>query len=51
MEVAVEFGATHTFDATDKDVVAKVIEATGGGVDFAVDLAGVIKAIQRLKTP
>ncbi len=46
LQKAVEFGATHTFDATDPNMVANVIELTKGGVDFAVDLAGVIPAIE-----
>ncbi len=38
LEWAREFGATHTIDATTEDVVARVMEITGGsGVDFAFE--------------
>ena len=35
-----ELGATHTFNARDPDVVAEVKAATGGGVEYAFELAG-----------
>jgi alcohol dehydrogenase len=40
LKLAKELGATHTFVASDPDVVNKVKEATKGGVDFAVEMAG-----------
>lgn len=40
LKLAKELGATHTFVASDPDIVAKFKEATGGGVDFAVEMAG-----------
>jgi len=40
LKLAKELGATHTFVASDPDIVAKVKEATGGGLDFAVEMAG-----------
>jgi alcohol dehydrogenase len=40
LKLAKELGATHTFVASDPDIVAKVKEATQGGVDFAVEMAG-----------
>lgn len=39
-------GATHTFNARDPDLVAKVKELTHGGVDCAIDLAGAIPALK-----
>lgn len=40
LKLAKELGATHTFVASDPDIVAKFKEATAGGVDFAVEMAG-----------
>jgi alcohol dehydrogenase len=46
LELAASLGATHTFEAGDPDVVAKVKEATKGGVDFAIEMAGSTKAFE-----
>ncbi|MBL4796753.1 MAG: zinc-dependent alcohol dehydrogenase family protein [Oleispira sp.] len=43
---ALEMGATHTIDSSDKHAVAKVKEITDDGVDLAVDLAGAVPALQ-----
>lgn len=43
---ALEMGATHAIDSSDKHAVAKVKEITNGGVDLAVDLAGAVPALQ-----
>jgi len=40
LALAKELGATHTFIASDPDLVNKFKEATKGGVDFAVEMAG-----------
>jgi len=40
LALAKELGATHTFVASDPDLVAKFREETKGGVDFAVEMAG-----------
>ncbi|QJR10965.1 Putative alcohol dehydrogenase D [Usitatibacter rugosus] len=40
LALAKELGATHTFIASDPDLVGKFREATQGGVDFAVEMAG-----------
>ncbi|APV51145.1 alcohol dehydrogenase [Betaproteobacteria bacterium GR16-43] len=40
LKLAKELGATHTFVASDPDLVGKFKEATQGGVDFAVEMAG-----------
>jgi alcohol dehydrogenase len=40
LDVARKVGATHTICARDADCVERVRELTGGGVDFAFELAG-----------
>ena len=42
---AKELGATHCFDSRNNDTIEEIIELTKGGVDFAIDLAGVIPAM------
>ena len=42
---AKELGATHCFDSKNKDTVHAIRDLTNGGVDFAIDLAGVIPAM------
>lgn len=44
--LARQLGATHAFNAGDPDCVDKVREATQGGVDVAVEMAGSIKALE-----
>ncbi|MEO5693134.1 MAG: zinc-dependent alcohol dehydrogenase family protein [Usitatibacter sp.] len=44
LALARELGATHTFNAADPDLIAKVKEATQGGVDFAIEMAGSTRA-------
>ena len=39
LDLAKKFGATHGFQS-DEDVVAKVVDATGGGVDYAIEAVG-----------
>ena len=41
LKKAREVGATHTFDAKDKDISAKIKKMTGNGVDVFIDAAGV----------
>ena len=41
-----ELGATHTFNADDNDLVAKVKEATRGGVEAAFEFAGSARALE-----
>lgn len=43
---AKELGATFTVNARDPDAIAKVKEATRGGVDFAFEMAGVVAAME-----
>lgn len=40
LKMAEEIGATHTFDARDKDIPQKIKEMTGYGVDVFIDAAG-----------
>ncbi len=44
--LARDLGATHAFLATDPDLVAKVKEATSGGVDAALEFAGSARALE-----
>lgn len=46
LEFARELGATHTFNATDPDITAKVKDATNGGVDAAMEFAGSARALE-----
>ena len=46
LELARQLGATHVFDARDPDVIAQVKTATGGGVDYAFEMAGVVPALE-----
>jgi len=40
LELALELGATHTVNAKTEDVVARVMEISGGGVRYAFDSSG-----------
>jgi aryl-alcohol dehydrogenase len=40
LALALELGATHAIDASGDDVVAAIKDATGGGVDFAIEATG-----------
>lgn len=46
LDKAKEFGATDVFNAKDPNVVELVKEATNGGVDYAFETAGVVKAME-----
>jgi alcohol dehydrogenase len=46
LALARELGATDVFDARDPDCVAQVRSATGGGVEFAFELAGSVRALE-----
>jgi alcohol dehydrogenase len=43
--LARQIGATDTFNAGDADCVEQVREATGGGVDYAFEMAGAVAAM------
>ncbi len=46
LELARELGATDTFLAGNADTVAAIVDATDGGVDWAVETAGVGEAME-----
>jgi alcohol dehydrogenase len=46
LELARQLGASRVFDARDPDVVAQVKAATGGGVDYAFEMAGAVPALE-----
>ena len=46
LERARELGATRVFDARDPEVVAQVKAVTGGGVDYAFEMAGAVPALE-----
>ncbi len=48
LEMASEFGATHTINSGSSDLVEEVAAITGSTVDFAFDCTGVISVIETL---
>ncbi len=44
--LARQLGATDTFNALDADCVSEILEQTNGGVDFAIETAGAIAAME-----
>jgi alcohol dehydrogenase len=46
LTLAKSLGATHAFNASDPDCIQKVREATQGGVEFAFELAGSVRAME-----
>ncbi len=46
LALAKELGATLTFNAADADLVEKVKQATKGGVDYAIEMAGSTRAFE-----
>lgn len=46
LDFAKQLGATHAFNADDPDIIAKIREATKGGVDTALEFAGSTKALE-----
>jgi len=45
LSLARELGATHVFNALDADCAERLREATGGGVEYAFEMAGSVKAM------
>ena len=48
LELAREFGATHTVDASKADPVEAILELSQGGVDYAFDAIGVRSVIEMI---
>jgi alcohol dehydrogenase len=46
LDLARALGATHAFRADDPDLVARVKDATGGGVEVAVEAASAVAALE-----
>jgi len=46
LALAKSLGATHAFNSGAADVVDQVKEATKGGVDYAIEMAGSVKAFE-----
>ncbi|HTQ00972.1 MAG TPA: zinc-dependent alcohol dehydrogenase family protein [Casimicrobiaceae bacterium] len=46
LDLAMSLGATHAFNATAPDVVERIREATSGGVEYAFELAGSVRALE-----
>ncbi|MBP8305988.1 MAG: zinc-dependent alcohol dehydrogenase family protein [Burkholderiaceae bacterium] len=46
LETARSLGATHCFNAADPQIIDKVKDATGGGVDYSFEMAGSVKALE-----
>ncbi len=46
LKLARELGATDTFNAGSPDVVDAIKAATGGGVEFAFEMAGSVRALE-----
>ena len=44
--MALQLGAQHVIDPADSNAVRQVKDLTGGGVDIALEFAGVIKALE-----
>ena len=45
LALARELGATHTFNAADANVAEAIRDATNGGVEYAFEMAGAVKAL------
>jgi aryl-alcohol dehydrogenase len=48
LDLASEFGATHTVNSGSADVISEVARITGSTVDFAFDCTGVIAVIETI---
>ncbi len=46
LKLAHDLGATDCFNASDADCAEQVREATAGGVDYAFEMAGAVKAME-----
>ena len=46
LELALELGATHAIDSRREDVVSRLKEITGSGVDYVLEITGAPKLYQ-----
>jgi alcohol dehydrogenase len=46
LELAKSLGATHCINASDPDAIQKVKDFTNGGVDYAFEMAGSVRALE-----
>ena len=46
LAIAQQLGATHTFNAADPDCSEQIRDLTRGGVEFAFEMAGAVKAME-----
>lgn len=46
LDLAKALGATHTFNAGDSDCQERIREVTSGGVEYAFELAGSVRALE-----
>ena len=46
LALARELGATHAFNAADRDCADQILEATSGGAEFAFEMAGSTRALE-----
>lgn len=47
LELAAEFGATHTINSRNEDPVARIMQICGGPADFVIDCTGSVKLIEQ----
>lgn len=47
LQLAQEFGATHSINASDENPVEAVLKLTNGGVDYSIEASGLVKTIEQ----
>ena len=47
LDMAVEMGATHTVNADREDPVGRILDLTGGGVDYAFEVIGLPEVVRQ----
>jgi aryl-alcohol dehydrogenase len=47
LELARKFGATHTVNARHEDTTSRLVEITGGGIDYGIEASGVPKVLRQ----
>lgn len=46
LELATEFGATHTINSKHEDAIARILEICGGPANYVIDCTGSVKVIE-----